>query len=314
MRLHPWFVFLFACTAASAQQLESPPEKGPLLELHTVRRCDTLDVVITLGSRYAASIRSVSLESAENVWLDYPAAPKYGDTTFSYRAIATNRSLPATGTMVLTDRSGNAVKVPYDWHPSVFESPGELCITQSISTPCDTTLTLTNTGTATDTIVSIALASRRPGISLIAETNSPRNLEPGENLSFDLRVVPTDVGTVHDTVVVTFPCQAVRIPVNVTGTGTVGVEWQRFSAGMRLSAAPNPASETAHITLQGFSGSTTVDILDGAGRLVERLMENGAAHEPTMLEWSSEGMASGRYYCVVTSANGRSATPIVVTH
>ena len=93
---------------------------------------------------------------------------------------------------------------------------------------------------------------------------------------------------------------------NSTGTGTVGIN-DPLSV-VNFSVAPNPANNTAFVTLEEASNAQ-VNVFDLTGRMMQQANTNGT----NRLQLNLEGLAQG-IYTVAVEQNGKRSTQRLVVH
>ena len=84
-------------------------------------------------------------------------------------------------------------------------------------------------------------------------------------------------------------------------------------AALALAVGPNPARGTVRVAFAlGAAGAARVDVFDGRGRLVARLLDGEVAAGARAAEWDARGAAAGVYTVRVTAGGQAAARTVTV--
>ena len=189
------------------------------LRLDTLSDCGSTSVTISTALGTVETIRSIRLESASNVRMTPGAlldGPVITPTTLRIETI--DARLDAHATLLVEDRAGRVLRVPFDraaeiasLEPQAGIAFGEAMAGDSLAQP----LVVRNRSQVPIHVRSIRFVSG--SAFALAEPFEPRWLDPAATLTVDVVARPSGrVGARRDTVIVALECSELRLPLSVS--------------------------------------------------------------------------------------------------
>lgn len=145
----------------------------------------------------------------------------------------------------------------------------------------------------------------------------PLWLPPGGKLPLTVSYLPTSEDSLHAFLVLNTNdtnTPVARVPLIGKGIHTVDVPTTVLTSRPNtMSVAPNPASSMLHLRFtMDTPGTARVQLFSAQGTLVRTWLDQPLGMGTQQHSFSVEGIASGVYYCVLTTPAGTTAQPVVV--
>ena len=269
--------------------------------------------VPTMDSGYFSAGTSTSYAFGSGV--SFPVNPA-GTATFTV-AFSPTALGAATG---MLDFSPSAITpvVLNGWGIGVLTAGANTPVNVAVGNSMNDTVMFPNNGNIPWTPGSPSLGgSDAADFTIVSSTSTP--VAPGSNAVVILKFTPSKVGV--ENVTIDFPQTSPAIylwtapyatTANGVQSGSVAIrsEQDGFVLGQSY---PNPMTSTAQVTLtMPNDGSVRMDLLDATGAVVRNAFSGRLSTGDHTLTIDAKGLASGTYYCVLTSGDVRLTRQIVL--